>query len=1082
MSFNDLEGLYQALLGKSPIKFKNPEALASYLIEKPSGKRISEIHDLLVSSVENYNFNRSDFFELIILPLLRQKGHHDRNIIEYCFLCLKDEGYLTKFPSLHEFYNAVSEVIEFEKFNFFLVKAEYASIQKINQIRIVFENYGSYLNNVFESLNVSNVIDSLDFLLKESTNIIWTIKLEDQLRRFMDSFVAFLSNNCRAEIKNEDIFNNLKKKVTKLQRDLKNLSRLEECSQIIDEKLAIIRQAKEEEKLLSAITKIESVVRKLPKALHSRDLIETLINKESSRGYADYVSVGEMDYKSTEVPILINFFEKGGVYFDCQPEMDRHLILIQNILFRIIFALPQGHVHLKIIDEDYGKSFQTLLSLPNEIIGSQVYYDDSMILKLFDEVKKRDSNIVFNKLRSNYKNLIEYNKANEGDFIPLQIFVINNFPINFSDSFVSYIYNSVSKGSITGSYYIFTLSNEIIFGGRSVKVFNDLLSLLPSIKQDLNLINYLGKSDPMNSLDYKLNDETLISDNLLTQYFGHEAKHEALDNKDSNDSLLGDSTEGIKIKIGTKGIKEDVVLCLGNSLDPVHGIVCGKTGSGKTVLLHQIIIQGSINYSPHELQFVLLDYKEGTGFKAYKELPNAKIIAIDADIDFGLETLYYLQNEMKVRAELFKKHDARDISHFRKKTGKICSRILIIIDEFQVLLNGSQTDPNIYNEIQQIMEDIVRRGRGFGLHLLLATQTPSGVRWTSGIIENISLRIGLRMSPDAENYLFQHDKPIASQFVEPFGKAVYNSSSGVDGASVIFNVANVDEDKIPLFVQEAVIEAKKKGTILKEKERTVYEGGMYYEVKLPALNEVNWSTENNNLSLSVGMEAKIQPSILDIVKDEESIPPLLIVGTNPSAKHDLLELILFEFISKAVSDSEIFVFSGNKQIEKEFGSKLNHHKGIIITTDKNILFEKIAQINDRIKRDNLSQKSSRLLFVVDGMRSLGIIKDVSVIGEKDDWGSGANMDSSVFNSIDNIIKIGKMNNISFVCFSEDKLESKEILGVDISDFDLGISLGKYNNRIKYELNDSLRLNDNQAMAYNKIDNSETKFNLIKIFH
>jgi hypothetical protein len=1082
MNFKNLEDIYQALKDKSLIKFKNFEALASYLIEKPSGKRISEIHDVLVSSVQNYNFNRSDFFEQIILPLLSQKGYPDRYIIEYCFLCLKDEGYLTQFPSVHKFYNFVSEEIAFEKFNVFLLKAEYASNQNRNQIRSVFKNYGAYLNYAFESLSTSNVIESVDFLLKESTYIIWTIKLEEQLRLFMDSFLSFLSHDCKADTKNEDILYDLKKKVAKIQSDLKNLPRLEECSQIIDEKIVIIMRAKEEAKLLSAIAKIESVVSKLPRALHGRDLTETLINKESVRDYADYVSVGNMNYKSTEVPILINFFDKGGVYFDSQREMDRPLILIQNILFRIIFSLPQGHVQLKIIDEYYGRSFQNLLSLPKEIIGNQVYYDDTMILKLFEEVKKRDSNIVFNNLRSSYKNLIEYNKVNEGDFIPLQLFVINNFPVNFSDAFVSYIYNSVSKGSITGSYYIFTLSNDVIFSGRSAEIFNNLLSILPSIKLDLNLIDYLGKSDSMKGLDYKLNDEILISDNLLTQYFGQGAKHNAVNKKDSDISLSGDSTEGIKIKIGTKGIKEDVVLSLGNSTDPVHGIVCGTTGSGKTVLLHQIIIQGSRNYSPFELQFVLLDYKEGTGFKAYKELPNAKIIAIDADIDFGLETLNYLRNEMNARAELFKKHDARDISHFRKKTGKVCPRILIIIDEFQVLLNGSQTDPYTNREIQQIMEEIVRLGRSFGLHLLLATQTPSGVRWTSGTIENIALRIGLRMSPDAENYLFRHTKHIASQFVEPFGKAVYNASSGVEDASVILNVANVDEDKIPLYVQEAVIDAKKNGTILKEEERTVYEGGKYYDVKLPALNEIIWSTANHNLSLSVGIEAKIQPSTLDIVKDEESIPPLIIVGTNPSAKHDLLELILFEFISKSDSDSEIFVFSGNKQIEKEFNSKLNHHNRIIITADKKILFEKIAAISDKIKHDNLPQKSSRMLFVIDGMRSLGNIKDANVSDEKDDWSYGSNSDSSVFKSIDNVILRGKMNSISFVCFSEDKFEIKDILGVNISDFDLGISLGNYNNRIKNELNDSLELKENQAMAYNKIDNSETKFNLIKILN
>ena len=62
-------------------------------------------------------------------------------------------------------------------------------------------------------------------------------------------------------------------------------------------------------------------------------------------------------------------------------------------------------------------------------------------------------------------------------------------------------------------------------------------------------------------------------------------------------------------------------------------------------------------------------------------------------------------------------------------------------------------------------------------------------------MENIAIRIGLRMSNDAENYLFKHNKPIASEFVERFGKAVYNDKSGVQSESIVFNVDELDEDK-----------------------------------------------------------------------------------------------------------------------------------------------------------------------------------------------------------------------------------------------------------------------------------------------
>ena len=139
------------------------------------------------------------------------------------------------------------------------------------------------------------------------------------------------------------------------------------------------------------------------------------------------------------------------------------------------------------------------------------------------------------------------------------------------------------------------------------------------------------------------------------------------DNNPISEDLSLNPSEGIKVKIGATDKRKPVYLDISNDSGAYHGLICGTTGSGKSVLLHQIITAGVKQYTPNELQFVLLDYKEGTGFKVYKDLPHARIIAIDADIDFGYESFKFLTNEMKERAKLFKKYDTKDIKTIQRK-------------------------------------------------------------------------------------------------------------------------------------------------------------------------------------------------------------------------------------------------------------------------------------------------------------------------------------------------------------------------------------------------------------------------------
>ena len=78
-----------------------------------------------------------------------------------------------------------------------------------------------------------------------------------------------------------------------------------------------------------------------------------------------------------------------------------------------------------------------------------------------------------------------------------------------------------------------------------------------------------------------------------------------------------------------------------------HALIAGKTGSGKSNLLHVIITNLALWYSPDEVEFYLVDFKKGVEFKVYvtQPLPHARAVAIESDREFGVSVLQRIDAE-----------------------------------------------------------------------------------------------------------------------------------------------------------------------------------------------------------------------------------------------------------------------------------------------------------------------------------------------------------------------------------------------------------------------------------------------------
>ncbi len=168
-----------------------------------------------------------------------------------------------------------------------------------------------------------------------------------------------------------------------------------------------------------------------------------------------------------------------------------------------------------------------------------------------------------------------------------------------------------------------------------------------------------------------------------------------------------------------------------------HGLIAGSTGSGKSEFIITYILSLALNYHPYEVQFVLIDYKGGGLAGAFEnketgvKLPHLVGTITNLDTSEMNRTLVSIDSELKRRQRIFNEtkdmlgESTIDIYKYQRlyregRVKKPLAHLFIISDEFAEL---KSQQPEFMNQLIST----ARIGRSLGLHLILATQKPSGV-------------------------------------------------------------------------------------------------------------------------------------------------------------------------------------------------------------------------------------------------------------------------------------------------------------------------------------------------------------------
>ncbi|HET6500746.1 MAG TPA: FtsK/SpoIIIE domain-containing protein [Amycolatopsis sp.] len=237
-----------------------------------------------------------------------------------------------------------------------------------------------------------------------------------------------------------------------------------------------------------------------------------------------------------------------------------------------------------------------------------------------------------------------------------------------------------------------------------------------------------------------------------------------------------------------------------------HALIGGPSGSGKTNFLYALIGSLAARYPPDELALYLLDFKEGVSFAGLAPgrrdkswLPHARLVGVNVNTDreFGLALLRFLTEELRRRSAAAKDHEVTDLAGLRAQDPDgHWPRIVAVIDEFQYLFAGRDA---VTNAATALLEDIARRGRAQGIHLILASQDIAGIDAFWGkpaVFEQCTLRIAM---PKARRVLAETN---SAAIAAPKWHAVINHDSGVAHGNQLAHIPDASSSGVFMSLQQ----------------------------------------------------------------------------------------------------------------------------------------------------------------------------------------------------------------------------------------------------------------------------------------
>jgi DNA segregation ATPase FtsK/SpoIIIE, S-DNA-T family len=660
------------------------------------------------------------------------------------------------------------------------------------------------------------------------------------------------------------------------------------------------------------------------------------------------------------VPHIVPFpFQRALVLPEANAAQRR---LTHHLLLRMLSALPLGQLELTLIDPlGQGKSAEPFLSLlkveqlvPQQRVLTRSDEIETALGKLTDEVEE----LIQRRFNGKVSNWSEYNADNASNPLRYKVALLFDVPEQLSDKSLWFLERICENGPRCGILPIIAIDGQRI-EDRRYERFRDTLAA-STMRLD-ELLRHLETE--CDGLSFGYQTEQWPQQDLLDGFIaaigaGYTAK--ARFNKSMPDLWAnfgkGETTiGGFNIPIGWTPADDTVPLVLGATASEHHALLAGKTGSGKSNLLHVMIHSLCEKYAPGEVDLYLLDYKESTEFNVYATppLPHARLVATESDPEYGVTVLQHLVGELEERARIFKTAGVRDFAEYRNASRKQLPRVLLVIDEFQVLFSERK---QVADAAEQLLSQLLKQGRSFGIHILLATQTLKGINALSigALITQLGCRIALACGQEDSAMILGGGNWGAAELRSP-PEGIINNANGAKSGNVKILIPLAESTFGRERIRKLSERAALRGVVAKTR---VFTGGNL--PKMPSFSEFQSSGEQTDAIL-LGEKLTFDADALTIPLTRRSAFNILFSGYDDQI-HDGLLASTLSSIAFAGGFDEVVYFNGRGVVPGGEFAAAAQGLGVRFKA-----FEEVAALPLQGILDSIN--SRRVALIIDGLDS-----------------------------------------------------------------------------------------------------------------
>ncbi len=530
---------------------------------------------------------------------------------------------------------------------------------------------------------------------------------------------------------------------------------------------------------------------------------------------------------------------------------------LREMLMRLLSSTPLVQLEVILIDAlSLGGIFnlaRRLLNKDNDFIYQQRILTES---KEIEEALKHLYEYLKVNLQEKLAGFRDFAHYNEDatDPLPLKALFLSGVDA-LSQNALYYLEKIMRFGSKNGVLSFVNLESE-----KNNKSAEDLKKHAEFFKDTTSFerLKYLNvKSSTIKVLNPSTCKTSLIKSKRIYRQ-KKEVKRELKDLQKDEKFWTKSSQYEVSVPVGWDINHKEVCFEIGNEQN--HTLICERSGSGKSNFLHVLIQNLAFYYDPDEVQLFLLDYKEGVEFNAYTDpiLEHARLVSVASSAGFGMSFLSWLCDEMEKRSELFKQFKVKDLSDYRKHEKM--PRLIVVVDEFQVLFSDKSTQ--MKGSVERSLNALLKKGRIYGVHLVLATQTMRGGEIDSSIKAQIANRIALPMDADDSTKILDDDA--ACELVRPEG--IFNNNGGHQKYHTKMSIPKAPDD-FTAFIKKIHRDFNQRN--LTPIDRKIYNG----ETALKIPNTL----KANEMRLHLGKEVDYEQKDL-IVEFESNESHLLVVS------------------------------------------------------------------------------------------------------------------------------------------------------------------------------------------------------------